>query len=131
VSCQVILQHNSFKRTQRILWQLLMLRLHQWQCINFKKFLTFGLNWRAVCALCVATCRFERADFDHSGTLSKREFAVMYAGVLCEKAAVSSVYQKNHWRPLLLVPGIPAGTSSIMDTASGPQCRPSAAVLRA
>jgi hypothetical protein len=33
-------------------------------------------------------CRFKRADFDHSGTLSKREFAVMYAGVLCEKAAV-------------------------------------------
>lgn len=30
---------------------------------------------------------FKRADFDHSGTLSKREFAVMYAGVLCEKAA--------------------------------------------
>lgn len=35
-------------------------------------------------------CRFQRADFDHSGTLSKREFAVMYAGVLCEKAAVSA-----------------------------------------
>lgn len=32
--------------------------------------------------------RFERADFDHSGTLSKREFAVMYAGLLCEKAKV-------------------------------------------
>jgi hypothetical protein len=34
--------------------------------------------------------RFERADFDHSGTLSKREFATMYAGLLCEKAAVSA-----------------------------------------
>lgn len=38
---------------------------------------------------------FERADFDHSGTLSKREFAVMYAGVLCEKAAGSATTMSN------------------------------------
>lgn len=31
---------------------------------------------------------FERADFDHSGTLSKREFLVMYVGLLADKAKV-------------------------------------------
>lgn len=31
---------------------------------------------------------FERADFDHSGTLSKREFVVMYVGLLADKAKV-------------------------------------------
>lgn len=30
----------------------------------------------------------ERADFDHSGTLSKREFVVMYVGLLADKAKV-------------------------------------------
>jgi hypothetical protein len=38
---------------------------------------------------------FQRADFDHSGTLSKREFAVMYAGVLCEKAAGNATTLSN------------------------------------
>jgi hypothetical protein len=42
-----------------------------------------------LCCHPVSHHRFKRADFDNSGTLSKREFAVMYAGVLCEKAAVS------------------------------------------
>lgn len=32
---------------------------------------------------------FERADFDHSGSLSKREFVVMYIGLLADKAKVN------------------------------------------
>jgi Ca2+-binding EF-hand superfamily protein len=38
---------------------------------------------------------FQRADFDKSCTLSKREFAVMYAGVLCEKAAGNASVLSN------------------------------------
>lgn len=33
---------------------------------------------------------FNRADFDQSGDLSKREFAVMYTGLLCDKAKVGA-----------------------------------------
>jgi hypothetical protein len=33
---------------------------------------------------------FSRADFDHSGTLSKREFVVMYIGLLADKAKLGA-----------------------------------------
>eukprot|EP00878_Enallax_costatus_P024349 GHUV01025983.1.p1 GENE.GHUV01025983.1~~GHUV01025983.1.p1 ORF type:complete len:159 (+),score=63.94 GHUV01025983.1:732-1208(+) len=33
---------------------------------------------------------FNRADFDHSGTLSKREFVVMYVGLLADKAKLGA-----------------------------------------
>jgi hypothetical protein len=33
---------------------------------------------------------FARADFDHSGTLSKREFVVMYIGLLADKAKLGA-----------------------------------------
>uniref|UniRef100_A0A383WGL8 EF-hand domain-containing protein n=1 Tax=Tetradesmus obliquus TaxID=3088 RepID=A0A383WGL8_TETOB len=33
---------------------------------------------------------FARADFDHSGTLSKREFGVMYVGLLADKAKLGA-----------------------------------------